>query len=199
MKYLLLVLVMTGAAYADSFPTSGPCDDIEACEKACTAKQAGACYYGGALVSQRPFGDTGRAQAQSFFDRGCAQRDREACLMSARLVESGEYLAIKKAGPQTLAAYKRVCAMKNARACFSYAQFLAEQSDAKSKKLAVRVNKQAMQLLEQRCTQMAGACFQAAARYSYGMGVAEDETKSQDMMRRGCKLSPTDHRCGEAL
>src|SRR6187200_1716626 len=86
MKSLLLIVALSGVAYADKFPASGPCDDVDACETACKANKKGTCYWGGVLILQSAVDEESKPRALALFDKACVKNDAEACWQSANIV-----------------------------------------------------------------------------------------------------------------
>ena len=184
MKSLLLLLAMLGTAYADTFPSSGPCDDVETCEKACAKNQKGTCYYAGVLVLQTVKEERWE-RAQKLFERACLKGDADACYQAAVAVDNIEYKELKKSGPKALAAYKRACGKNHARACFSYASVLNAAGDDKSKALAATTEAKGNKLLAQRCLKnnVVKACTWAFYTFE------DKDPKLADKLRaHGCKL-----------
>src|SRR5262245_10932540 len=104
MKSLLLFVVLMGVAHADKFPATGPCDDVDACEKVCKAGKKGTCYWGGVLIIQAVMKDGDEARALALFDKACAKGEVDGCWQSANLVWQKESRELKTAGAKTLAA-----------------------------------------------------------------------------------------------
>ncbi len=193
MKSLVLLLVMVGTAYADKFPAEGPCDDVEACEKACAKNKKGTCYFGGVLVLQTADEDR-YTHAQKLFERACTKGDGEACYQVARIVDRIEWDELKKSGPKALAAYKRACSKNHARACFSYASVLNAAGDAKSKKLAAATEDKAKKLLAQRCLKddIIGACG-----WAYYAVEGKDPKLAEKLRAHECELNPGGAACSK--
>jgi hypothetical protein len=161
MKSLLIVVLLAGVAYADKFPASGPCDDLDACEQACAKNAKGTCYWGGVLALQRAVDDTAQARALAMFDKACSKGDGDACFQSANLVwQKGD-------DAKTRAAFQKACTKNHARACIRLGDIAAAAADAKSQKLATTSRAKGMTLLEQRCTKakMVSACSWVASLY----------------------------------
>jgi hypothetical protein len=78
MKSLVLLVGLMSVAYADRFPTEGPCEDADACEKACKANKKGSCYWGGVLLMQKAVGDDWQPRALALFDKACGKGDADA-------------------------------------------------------------------------------------------------------------------------
>jgi TPR repeat protein len=190
MKSLLLLVGLAGVAYADKFPASGPCDDVDACEKACKASTKGACYWGGVLTLQGPFDEEQHKRGLAMFDKACAKNDADACWQSANLVWQFESKELKTAGPKTYAAFQKACNKNHARACMRLGDIAAAAEDAKSKKLAVTVKVKGAKLLEQRCTKakLVRACTWAASLYESGEGVKQDAKKATALRDKRCMI-----------
>jgi TPR repeat protein len=194
MKSLLILLVMIGTAYGDKFPASGPCEDIESCEAACAKNKKGTCYFGGVLVLQTAAEDRW-PHAQKLFERACVKGgDGEACFQAARAVENVEWEELKKAGPKSLAAYKRACGKNHARGCFSYASVLKAAGDDKSKKLAATTEAKGNKLLVQRCLKdnMVAACG-----WAYYAVEGKQPKLAERVRAHQCKLSPGSGDCSQ--
>ena len=189
MKSLLLLVALAGTAYADAFPHEGPCDDIEACEKACKANKAGTCFYAAVLVLQTA--EEGRElRAQKLFDRACGKGEIEACYQSARMVARVDTEDPNRA--KTLAAFSKACGKSHARACFMYAQMIKipEEGGAKQERLALTARKKGLSLMEQRCTKnkIASACDWAASFYSGTSWLKADPKKADALKQQACKI-----------
>jgi len=189
MKTLVLLLAMFGTAYAEKWPASGPCADIEACEKACAKNAKGTCYWAAVLVLQSA--EEGRwARAQKLFEKPCGRGDAEACFQAARAVENVEYEETKASGPKSLAAYKKGCDKNHARACESYGYLLDQSKDENVKKGAASIQKKAAELFSKRCFKqnMVNACGRAAYAYEEGSGVAKSKPTADKLRAHACKL-----------
>ena len=177
MKSLVFLLAMIGVAHADRFPDTGPCEDADACEKACKANKKGTCYWGGVLLVQKAVDDESQARAVVLFDKAC-KTDAEACWQSARIVLHQESKA-RGDGSKARAAFQRACNKNHARACWQLGVIAA--ADMKTQKLAATSKAKGVKLLEQRCTKqkMANACAWAADIYEAGdQGIPKDEKKA---------------------
>ena len=194
MKSLLTLVVLVGVvgtAYADKFPASGPCDDVDACEKACKANKKGACYWGGVLIIQAGMQEGDDARALALFDKACAKADVDGCWQSANLVWQKESRELKTAGAKTFAAFQKACTKGHARACMRLADIqAANEGDAKMQKAAAASRAKGVKLLEARCkAKMARACSWAAEMYESGLdGVKLDHVKAQAFRDKRCVL-----------
>jgi hypothetical protein len=166
MKSLIMVLALVSVAHADSFPKEGPCEDADACEKACKANKKGTCYWGGVLLLQSPVDETVQPRALALFDRACTKGDADACWQSANLVWQIDSRD-KGDGTKPRAAFQKACTKNHARACIRLGEIAAAASDAKSQKLAATSKAKGIKLLEQKCTKqkMVRACSWAAELY----------------------------------
>jgi len=200
MKSLIVLVALLGVAQADSFPTSGPCDDADACEKACAANRKGTCYFGGVLVLQlAAVDDTGLPRARKLFDRGCIKGDVEACWQGAKLLAYQE-ARDKGDGSQARAAFQKVCQKNHARACLQLAglaiDVAAEKKaagtpDEKLEKQALAWAMKGAKLLEQKCTKgkMARACEWVADIYAFSShGIKADAKKARAFYDRRCVI-----------
>src|SRR5678815_1601458 len=147
MKSLIIVLALVSVAHADKFPTSGPCDDADACETACKANKKGTCYWGGVLLLQSAVDQTVLPRALALFDRACAKGDAESCWQSANLVWQFDSRD-KGDGTKPRAAFQKACAKNHARACIRLGEIAAASTDAKLQKLAATSKAKGMKLLE---------------------------------------------------
>jgi hypothetical protein len=179
------VMALVAVAHADGFPASGPCDDIDACEKACKGQSRGHLLLG---RRARPAGC--RREPQGAGTR--AVRSRVLARPGGRVLASGSVLdrdddAALKA--KARGAYQRACNMKHARACFAFARILSLAGDDKSKKLAEATQKKAIAILEGGCTKekLAGACSWVAELY--GSGALQDLAKAETFREQACQLS----------
>jgi uncharacterized protein len=196
MRSVLILIALLGTAHADKFPASGPCEDAEACEKACAANKKGTCYWGGVLLLQSAVDETAQSRAQALFDRACTKGDGEACWQAANLVwhqesrESGD-------GSKARAAFQRACNKNHARACWRFSEINGAATDPKLKKLVATSRAKGLKLLEQKCTKTKWpkACGWVAAIYESGdNGVKADATKAAAFRDRRC-LIDTGSKC----
>ena len=191
MKSLLLVVALLGIAHADKFPPSGPCDDIDACEKACKANTKGSCYWGGVLVLQAPFDEANRPRALAMFDKACAKGDADGCWQSANIQWHIDSKELKTAGPKTHAAFQKACTKNHARACMRLADIVAsDEGNAKSQKQAASLRAKGVKLLEGKCNaKMARACSWVADMYESGLdGVTLNPKKAQAFKDKRCVI-----------
>jgi TPR repeat protein len=191
MKSLLLLVALVSVAHADKFPASGPCEDADACEKACKANQKGTCYWGGVLLMQKAVGDDWQGRALALFDKACTKGDAEACWQSANLTWHHDSRTLKASGPNTFAAFQKACNKNHARACMRLADIAAAaEGDAKKQKLAATSKAKGVKLLEAKCmkAKMARACTWAAGMYEAGDGVKQDAKKAAALRDKRCVI-----------
>jgi hypothetical protein len=195
MRGLLLIVALMGIAriaHADGFPTSGPCDDIESCEKACKAGKKDTCYYGGVLALQGT-GEDRTVKGRDLFNRACTKGDADGCYQVARIDES--LATEEKSKAKVRAEYDKACTKGHARACFRVVQVLVSglgesEPDAKTKKLAAAAQRKGLEVLEQRCIKqkVAMACDWAANLYGGTAFTKADPKKATDLKERGCQI-----------
>jgi len=195
MKSVIALVVCAGVAYADKFPASGPCDDVDACEMACKANKQGTCYWGGVLLLQAMFDEAAEVRALALFDRACANNDADACWQRARIVRTQEFRA-KGDGSKARAAFQKACTKNHARACMRLGDIAGAASDAKSKKLSATSYAKAIKLLDARCTaKMAQACSWLADIYDNGYAGAKHDAKKADAYDNKKCLIQTGNKC----
>jgi hypothetical protein len=189
MKSLLLILVLVGVAHADSFPPSGPCDDVDACEKACKANKKGTCYWGGVLVLQAAVDETREPRALALFDRACTKGDADACWQRANLIWQQDSRD-KGDGSKPRAAFQKACNKNHARACIRLGEISAAATDAKSQKLAMVSKAKGIKLLEQKCTKgkIVRACSWAAELYDSAEYGKPDPKKAAALRDKRCMI-----------
>jgi hypothetical protein len=189
MKSLVLLVLLVGVAHADKFPATGPCDDVDACEKACKANKKGTCYWGGVLIVQTAKQDD-EPRALAMFDKACGKGEADACWQSANLVWYKESRD-KGDGSKARAAFQKACGKNHARACLRLADIAAAaEGDAKSQKLAATSRAKGVKLLERKCAaKMARACSWVAELYESGMdGIKLDHAKAQAFRDKRCAI-----------
>ena len=190
MKSLLLLVVLVSVAHADKFPATGPCDDVDACEKACKAGKKDSCYWGGALIIQKGVKEEDEAHAMTLFDKACAKGHADACWQSANLVwykESRE----KGDGTKARAAFQKACNKNHARACMRLADIVAaDEGNAKSQKLAATLRTKGLKLLEGKCNaKMARACGWVGELYESGLdGITMNHDKAAAFRDKKCVI-----------
>jgi uncharacterized protein len=189
MKILIFVLALVSVAHADSFPPSGPCNDVDACETACKANKKGTCYWGGVLALQAAVDDTKQARALVLFDKACAKGEADACWQSANLIWYADSSA-KGDGSKPRAAFQKACNKNHARACIRLGEIAAAATDAKSQKLATMSKMKGVKLLEQKCTKgkVVRACSWAAELYESGEYGKADPKKATALRDKRCVI-----------
>src|SRR5262245_26850203 len=104
--YSVCLAGLVGVAHDDKFPSSGPCEDVDACEKACKANAKGSCYWGGVLLIQKGLDVGDEVRALALFDKACSKGEADACWQSANLVWHQDSRELHKSGPKTFAAFQ---------------------------------------------------------------------------------------------
>ena len=196
MRGLLLIVALTGIAriaHADGFPTSGPCDDIESCEKACKAGKKDTCYWGGVLALQGT-GEDRKVKGRDLFNRACTKGDADGCYQVAR-IDAQLPMDDDKTRAKVRGEFDKACTKGHARACFMVVQMLISglgesEPDAKTKKLATAAQGKGLKVLEQRCIKQkqANACDWAASLYAGTAFTKADPKKATDLKERGCQI-----------
>ena len=189
MKVVLVLLAISGAAFADGKPQGpGPCNDLAACEKACKAGKTKSCEWGGLLALESGISQDQRDHAFSLFDAGCKKNDGGSCWRAGLVVDPGEGAAIADRS-KARGYYDRACKNKSARACMMLGKLVGGPGDDKALKAAAAAYKQAVAIFEQACKkQDAQACALAANLYSAGMGVTQDAKKADELRQRACVI-----------
>jgi len=181
MKSLLVLVALASSAYADTFPKTGPCDDVDACEKLCKRK-AVACTYGGVLALQSAVAEDSKARAQTLFVKGCTKGDGEACWFATQ--RESDATAQRKL-------LEKGCAKQHVRSCFRLATVVSRTpGDDQAEKAAAVIYKRVAKLLEPRCTKKKEyfACDALTNLYASGQGVAKDEKKAGQYQQRACRI-----------
>jgi hypothetical protein len=185
-RVCLFMCLVVRVAAADPFPGDKPCDDIDACEKACKASKKNTCVYGG-LLAQRS-GDTAtRERAATFFDTGCKKNDADACFRAGELLPVGD-AATKETIKKAAAYFDKACGRQHVRACFTRGQLAV---DANDKKLALAQFKKAFAILDTRCTKKdAAACNWLGNEYQSGrIGLDPDPKKASAYHDKACMIT----------
>ena len=198
MKLSCLVLIaMTGIAAADGYPSGpGPCEDIAACQAACTAGKVKSCTWGGFLVLQTPFTEDRTTKAKALFEPACKKGDTESCWQTAKLVDMLNN--DRPEGAKVLsAAYGRACAKGHVRACVAQAYWVGKAGDEKGK---LALYKKAATLAAQRCEKKKDGpiCGWLSNFYADGYLLPKDEVKAAQYRQRACKLGASNVSCEPA-